>query len=230
MTAPPQIDEEIAERLRREISQGAMLDADGRLPPERQLAERLSISRAHLRRVLDLLTADGTIFRRRGQGTFALPPPATDAARLKPLSRRITPADVMEVRLGLEPMLAALAATRASAQERGQFARIAAATQTAQDQAAYHAADDIFHYKIAQMAQNALYLTMYEAIRSVRREASWTRQRAKTYSEDVFAFLARQHQSLATAIIDGDAAGAETTMREHLQTVATTLSQPPGTE
>lgn len=218
-------DEDIASRLRRQIAEGDLLDADGRLPPERELAQAQGISRAHLRRVLDLLATEGTIFRRRGQGTFALPPPATDAARLKPLARRITPAEVMEVRLGLEPTLAALAARRATAQERDQFAQIAAATQAAADQAAYDAADDVFHYKIAEMAHNALYLAMYEEIRSVRREANWTRKRAETYSDDVFALLARQHQTLATAIINHDAAGAEIAMRDHLRTVARTLAR-----
>lgn len=218
-------DENIANRLRQEIADGAMLNEDGRLPPERALAQRLGISRARLRCVLDLLAADGTIFRRRGQGTFALPPPATDAARLKPLARRITPADVMEVRLGLEPTLAALAASRAGAQERVQFAQIAAATQKVNDQASYDAADDIFHYKIAEMAHNALYLTMYEAIRSVRREASWTRPRAEAYSDEVFPLLARQHKTLAEAIIKGDAARAEAAMTEHLRTVSDTLAK-----
>ena len=225
MTAPLPSDDEIASELRKDIAKGDMLNADGRLPPERALAQRLGISRARLRCVLDLLTADGTIFRRRGQGTFALPPPATDAARLRPLAQRITPAEVMEVRLGLEPTLAALAASRASAQERDQFAQIAAAAQTASDQATYDTADDIVHYKIAEMAHNALFLTMYEAIRSVRREASWTRQRAETYSDEVFTQLARQHQTLTEAIINGDPAKAEAVMTAHLRTVAETLAK-----
>ena len=225
MTATTSSDEEIADRLRQQIAAGDLLNRDGRLPPERDLAKAEGVSRTRLRRVLDLLAADGTIFRRRGQGTFALPPPATDAARLKPLARRITPAEVIEVRLGLEPTLAALAATRANAQEREQFSQIAEASQTAEDQEAYDAVDDIFHYKIAEMAHNALYLAMYEEIRSVRREANWTRKRAETYSDDVFALLARQHQTLATAIINQDAAGAEIAMRDHLRTVARTLAR-----
>lgn len=221
--APPS-DTEIAARLRRDIAEGAPLK-DGRLPPERELAQRHGISRARLRRVLDLLAADGTIFRRRGQGTFVLPPPATDAARLKPLARRVTPAEVIEVRLSLEPRLAALAATRATPQERAQFAQIAAATQSAEDQRSYDAADDIFHYKIAEMAHNALFLTMYEAIRSVRQEASWIRPRAETYSGAVFEMLAQQHQALATAIIEGDAPRAAEAMQTHLQSVSDTLSR-----
>ena len=216
--------DDIASALRQDITQGALLK-DGRLPPERELALRHGISRARLRRVLDLLAAEGTIFRRRGQGTFALPPPATDAARLKPLARRVTPAEVIEVRMKLEPALAALAAQRATAQQRDQFAQIAAATQTAADQADYDAADDIFHYKIAEMAQNALFLTMYEAIRSVRREVSWTRPRAETYSGAVFDRLARQHQTLAAAIINGDAAAAAEAMKTHLHSVSDTLAR-----
>ena len=75
------------------------------------------------------------------------------------------------------------------------------------------------------MAHPALFLTMYEAIRSVRREASWTRQRAETYSDEVFTQLARQHQTLTEAIINGDPAKAEAAMTAHLRTVAETLAK-----
>ena len=75
MTPPPAppSDTEIAARLRREIAEGAPLK-NGRLPPERELAQRHGISRARLRRVLDLLAADGTIFRRRDRAHLCCRP------------------------------------------------------------------------------------------------------------------------------------------------------------
>ncbi len=211
-------------RLRREISEGTLQRGD-RLPPEREMAYSFGVSRARLRQALDQLATEGALFRRRGQGTFVQPPPATDAARLKSLALRVSPQEVMEVRLEIEPALAGLAALRADETARESFAKAARATLNAPDQTTYDAADDIFHYKIAQMAQNPLFLTVYEAIRSVRAQTLWARKRAATYSAESTALLARQHQSLAEAILDGDSVAATLAMQSHLQSVAEILLQ-----
>lgn len=211
-------------RLRREIAAGTLQRGD-RLPPEREMSHHFGVSRARLRQALDLLAAEGTLFRRRGQGTFVQPPPATDAARLKSLALRVSPQQMMEVRLEIEPALAGLAAQRGDAQARESFAQAAKATLNAPDQTAYDAADDIFHYKIAQMAQNPLFLTVYEAIRTVRAQTLWARKRAATYSAESTALLALQHQTLAEAILDGDRRAATQAMQSHLKSVAEILQQ-----
>ena len=57
MTQPPQTapsEDELAERLRGAIRQGDILN-DGRMPPERALAEHFGVSRARLRLALGLL-------------------------------------------------------------------------------------------------------------------------------------------------------------------------------
>lgn len=213
---------ELAARLRDEIARG-QLTTDGRLPAERDMAVQLGIGRTRLRQALEILTQEGLLFRRRGQGTFVAPPPATDAARLAPLARRVSPAQMMEVRQQIEPALAGLAASRATDAERAQFAQLAEATLTPKDHDSYEAADDLFHYKIAEMARNPLFLTMYEAIRSVRSHTSWIRPRAETYSRATTDLLARQHQTLAQAIIDGDDTAARATMQAHLASVADVL-------
>ncbi|WP_417700624.1 FadR/GntR family transcriptional regulator [Pseudophaeobacter sp.] len=211
-------------RLRREIAAGELQRGD-RLPPEREMAEYFGVSRARLRQALDQLEGEGALFRRRGQGTFVQPPPATDAAGLHRLARRVRPQDVMEVRLEIEPALAGLAALRANEKARAVFAEVAQATLDAPDQQSYEIADDIFHYKIAEMAQNPLFLTVYESIRSVRQQAMWTRTRAKTYSAEVTSVLGQQHQRLAKAILNGEAEAATEAMRDHLICVSRTLMQ-----
>ncbi|WP_083096043.1 FadR/GntR family transcriptional regulator [Pseudophaeobacter leonis] len=210
--------------LRREIAAGTLQRGD-RLPPEREMAHYFGVSRARLRQALDILATEGALFRRRGQGTFVQPPPATDAARLKSLALRVSPKEVMEVRMEVEPALAGLAALRADETSRESFAQAARATLNAPDQTAYDAADDIFHYKIAQMAQNPLFLTVYEAIRSVRAQTLWARKRAATYSAQSTALLGQQHQTLADAILRGDSLAATQAMQSHLQSVAEILQQ-----
>jgi len=212
----------LAETLRAAIQQGDILK-DGRMPPERILAERFGVSRARLRLALGQLQDEGTIYRRHGQGTFAAPPPATSFDSLRVLARQVTPRDVMEVRLEVEPALAALAADRAQPQEIDRLGHLMRATLNLTDMDAYEAADDMFHYKVAETAGNPLFLTVYEAIRSVRKEAAWTNQRRDSYSLDTLQLLGDQHQTLADAIARHDSPAAAAAMEQHLLTVSKTL-------
>ncbi|MGJ8546199.1 MAG: FadR/GntR family transcriptional regulator [Sulfitobacter sp.] len=219
---PDLIEDELAETLRGAIAQGEMLD-NGRLPSERAMAERFGVSRARLRRALDLLQQNGTVFRRHGQGTFAAPPPATNVDSLRNLARQVTPRDVMEVRLEVEPALAALAAERADAQDIKRLTQLVKATLNVEGMQDYEAADDLFHYKIAEAARNPLFLTVYESIRSLRKEASWTHQRRESYSVETLALLGQQHQTLADAIARKDSIAAAEAMELHLVTVSKAL-------
>lgn len=225
MTNSPQpapTENELAERLRGAIRQGDILK-DGRMPPERALAEHLGVSRARLRLALGLLQEDGTIYRRHGQGTFATPPPATNADSLRHLARQVTPSDIMEVRLEVEPALAALAADRARPQEIERLEQLMRATLNLSNPDDYEAADDKFHYKIAETARNPLFLTVYESIRAVRREVAWTSRRRNYHSPETLQILGEQHLTLANAITRRDSLGAAAAMEQHLLTVSKTL-------
>ena len=90
------------------------LAPDGKLPTERALSETLGVGRRSVRRALEVLEAEGRIWRRQGSGTFAGPPPG---GALQGLDRLVADAnflDVMEVRLRIEPQLVQLAAIRAT--------------------------------------------------------------------------------------------------------------------
>lgn len=208
--------------MRKQIETRQVVKGD-RLMPERQLSSRFGVSRARLRQALKHLEDEGLLFRRRGQGTFVKPPPATDAARLKPMADRISPEQMMEVRLALEPALAGLAARRADEKSRRGFAQLAQDSQIATDFETYEATDDLFHYKIAEMAQNPLYLMVYEVIRSVRSQADWSDRRSEVFSSNVLALLGAQHQKIAEAILRGDSQDATDCMAAHLQMVAKVL-------
>ncbi len=215
-------DGELMASLYAGIAAGTFLN-DGKLLPERALAEKLNVTRAKLRRVLDLLEQDGTIFRRHGQGTFASPPPAVEANPLRTVAARVMPRDVIEVRLEIEPALAALAAQRASVRELKALEQLMRATLTASDTAAYAASDDIFHYTIAKLAHNPLFLTVYDSIRAVRQQAEWTKSRDKHYSKPTLIRLGEQHEQLYSCIADRDSRGAAEVMETHLLSISNTM-------
>ncbi|MGO8656855.1 winged helix-turn-helix domain-containing protein, partial [Rhizobium ruizarguesonis] len=56
------------ERLRA-LLRSDSLDADGKLPTERTLSEMLGVGRRAVRRALEVLEAEGRIWRRQGSGT-----------------------------------------------------------------------------------------------------------------------------------------------------------------
>jgi hypothetical protein len=62
------------ERLRSLLRSGT-LEADGRLPTERELSTTLGVSRRAVRRALEVLEAEGRVWRRQGSGTYAGPLP-----------------------------------------------------------------------------------------------------------------------------------------------------------
>jgi GntR family transcriptional regulator len=94
----------LAEALKADLERGLM----GRvLPPERELARALGVSRSTLRRALDLLEAEGLLTRRQGSGTYAAQR-ATFQARLQGFTEE------MEA-LGFKPATRLLKGERARA-------------------------------------------------------------------------------------------------------------------
>ncbi len=212
------------EALRAAILSGD-LAVDGRLLPERALAESLAVSRNRLRAVLEDLVQEGLVFRRQGQGTFLQPPPTQAQERLGALARRVSPLDLMEVRLELEPALAARAALRGSAADKARLLRLMEDSLRAPDLTAYERADDIFHYKIAEMAQNPVFLTLFEEIRSLRQAADWTRARQRALGEAEIAAVSLHHSAIANAICAGEEQAARDAMRRHMLEVGRVLSE-----
>src|SRR3546814_7459505 len=93
------------ERLRGIVDQ---LEQEGRrqLPTERELAEQIGVGRRAVRRALEVLEAEGRIWRRQGAGTFIGAEPHRAEHHLKKLPEVSNMLAVMEVRLRLEPALA----------------------------------------------------------------------------------------------------------------------------
>src|SRR5215218_7345887 len=118
--------EEVAARLRDMIHSGELAAGD-RLPPERDLAKLLGVSRPTLRAGIRSLTTVGILQSKQGAGTFvaeAEKSPTLDTGALKLLSalHGFTSDEMFEARLALEMSIAALAAERATSEQMAQLA------------------------------------------------------------------------------------------------------------
>src|SRR5579871_5899084 len=155
----------------REFIEKHAVSLDGRIPPERTLASELGVGRRSVRRALDVLEQEGRIHRHQGRGTFidtrptagaALPAAASDGIRsslsaaLDNVLDYTNPLEVIEVRLATEPVMARLAALRASQCEIKRLQQLAAKTRAASDSETYERADSLFHRTIAEAARNTL--------------------------------------------------------------------------
>ena len=142
------------------------LSPETRLPAERELAQRLQVSRTSLRQAMAILKARGLISIRAGSGSFANGGP--DEVLVTPLAGTLSSfkeriLEPMEVRQLLEPQVARLAAERATEENVWILERIAAAQKALMNNERSFVAEDIaFHRHIAVMANNGVLLRLID--------------------------------------------------------------------
>jgi DNA-binding FadR family transcriptional regulator len=225
-------------KLRQLLASGDF-NGDGRIPPERSLASELGVGRRSLRRALDVLEQEGRISRHQGRGTFIngndgeTPPTNESAPAAPPRSNghavpnlaidrvldHTNPLEVIEVRLAIEPVMARLAAFRASQTEINRLAVLADETRAARDSAAYEEADIRFHRTIAEVARNTLFLAIFDTVHASQRDAAWRRLGENAHCFKRQAVYADFHQEIAQAVAARQGDKAQELMQRHLSDV-----------
>lgn len=159
----------VAERIIRYIQEEELVPGD-RLPTEQELMEMFQVSRSTLREAFKTLVTRNILETRQGAGTYVSPKRGipTDPLGLTFLQTTSSLAsDLIEIRLILEPELAALAAVRAT---RCQLARIeAACLATEQDIRAdrpHDYNDLVLHREIAAASGNKIAPNLIDIIYS----------------------------------------------------------------
>ena len=195
------------------------LPADSRLPPERELAETLGVTRAELRNGLAVLEAEGQIWRHVGRGTFLGARPTQASSDIASLAAGSNPAQVMQARIALEPELARLASIFATPNAMAELKAIALAGRCAGTWREYEAQDARFHHHIAEAAQNRLLMALLDTLNAVRRAVNWNVSRTHCGPPPPGHPSFDEHDKIVAAILSRDGVTAATAMRHHLQTV-----------
>jgi len=207
--------EQLMEQLRAFIVEAGMVEGQ-RLPPERELAERLGVSRASVRQAIVALEVQGVVEVRHGEGAFLRvgelnTMPLADLMEIK---RRLP--DILDAREAIEVKLAALAAQRHT--DNDIAACTSALTKMQQEIAAGQlgeGGDQEFHQSVVRAANSPLLERMYEILLSdiatSRRESLGQVGRPPE--------SLKQHRRIFQAIQDGDALAAAEAMRDHLKAV-----------
>lgn len=205
--------------LLHDLLAGPQYPLNSRLPPERQLAVDLGVSRAALRGALELLEAEGLLWRHVGQGTFVGSRPIRNKRDLMLVSGGTNPAEVMEVRLHLEPLLARLAALRASEDEIGNMKSLLRKSELATEVKAYERWDGTLHRAIAAAAHNSLLLGLFDAVNAVRSQTVWGKLQELALTAGGQRRYWEHHHQVVNAIAERDGLAAERLMRLHIESV-----------
>jgi DNA-binding FadR family transcriptional regulator len=210
----------VAERIRDLIRQQGI--APGmRLPPERELATSLQVSRASLREALIALELGGVVEVRGGSGIYVNEDPALQAALPE---AGPGPFEVLSARSVIETEVAAMAARNASPSA---LDAILAAMQdmecTHEDRSSNEQADRNFHLAIARASGNAALVGVIDYLWR-QRSNLWHRLKEHYRTEELRKTTLLDHRAIFDAIAAHDAPGARKAMRTHLQRVSRTLA------
>ena len=211
---------DIATALRKRISSGEWED---RIPPERDLAGEFGVARNTVRRAVGLLEEDGTLTRQVGRGTFLTAPDPNSMATVVTRMEGTSPADMMEIRLLLEPAAAGFAATNASA---GELNAVRDAYQTAceaTDMPEFEHWDAEFHHRIFACSRNEFLRELHNLMRILRNQSPWFEMKKRSFSEERRQVYCIEHEQIVDRLLRRDPEGARTAMLAHLQTVARNL-------
>ncbi len=182
-----------------------------RLPPERDLARQLGVSRPSVREALIALEVEGYVEVRIGSGVYVTGPGR--AARVEPLH-----ADSAEC-----AALAAKEATRAQIR----------AMEEALDQMASErdrgvmplGADRLFHMRIAEASGNSALALVVRTLWDQRQGPLFLRLEHHFDTPELWTVAIREHRDIVDAIARHDPAAARTAMRHHMNHAAKRFSK-----
>lgn len=213
--------ESCVEQLATSIRLGAFTDGQ-MLPPERELAERMAVSRATLREAIAALRAAGLVVTRRGRGGGTIVDFRPEAPGSSPRLDRPNEefVDALAFRRIVEPGAAYAAAGKDLSETQQAMLREALeVVSTAEDPGRHRQADSLFHLAIASLSESAL---LIEAVTNVQKSLHDMLNAIPVLDRNI-DHSRQQHTAIATAILAGDAAKARRVMESHCDDTAALL-------
>jgi len=209
--------ESVIERLIALIQQG-QLGPGARLPAERDLARELGVSRAVVREAILYLQQAGLVRTRQGSGTYVADAGGSVGPAAPPAETQQDLVWLFELRMGIEGEAAALAARRATPEDRRRLA--AALDRLERDVAAGRLgveADFDLHAAVAAASGNPhLARALAAATDLLLRSVTVSRARSMAVPGRP-QLVVEEHRAICHRIAAGDPDGARKAMRDHLQ-------------
>ncbi|TFC14322.1 FadR family transcriptional regulator [Cryobacterium algoritolerans] len=205
------------------------IQAGSKLPPERELAQTLGVSRTSLRDALRALEVRGRIRRQPGLGTLITDPSATPHGNVLASGLDIAPAglgDVMDVRACIEPPIAERAAIRASATDIAQLRNLIDEMTVNLTPREYAKLDRVFHRTVAQCADNPLLMRLLDRVNEIiepSRDNSYLTKARQRLS-------IAEHREIVSAISRRDPEAAFRAATAHVESILAQAANQTGDE
>jgi GntR family transcriptional repressor for pyruvate dehydrogenase complex len=215
---PIRMSESVAARLETMIVSG-QLPPGRRLPPERELARLLGVSRGLVREAIHELALKGLVHRRQGRGTEVRGPYRSEFTGAIVGYMTQSERDVMELldfREALEPPIAARAAERATTVDIRRLDGIAAELEAESDPDRAADLDARFHHAIALATRNHVLVMLVETSLEVLNQT----RRRNLQTPARLEMSRKAHRAILAAIEAGDADAAGRAMTDHIRAVA----------
>ncbi len=191
------------------------------IPTEAQLGDAFGVSRTVVREAIKVLAEKQLVRVDRGRGTVVRPrrewrmlDAANLSAQIRHGDREVVIRELILMRKGIEPELAAIAAASATPEAVASIgARVDALARAVDDEPAYHIADGQFHEAIAETAGVSIAV---EFLQVMREPLDLARQLTDRIPDAILS-AHRHHLDVFTAIAQRDPDGARSAMRRHLE-------------
>lgn len=207
--------QQIADQIRTLIKQGDF-SVGARLPPERDLAVQLGVSRPSVREALIALEVEGSVEVRMGAGVYV----CAVSERAAPTSTSLgeSPIELMRARSVLEGSIISIACALVTSEG------LAALLTTMSDMRAAIAEnrspldeDRAFHVAIAAMTGNSVLERLVGELFDERHSPISSQLSVRSESSETWLEALREHEVIARALENRDVLAAQTAMRAHLQ-------------
>lgn len=213
---PRRLYRQIADQLRALI-RGGEFAVGSRLPPERDLAAQLGVSRPSVREALISLEVEGLVEVRMGSGIVVVAREAAPAAR-RAAESSFGPFEIIRARQLVECELAALAArTMRAPQVDGLRETLRVMEGDIARGVTPMAGDRQFHLRLAEAADNGPLLRIVTELFDERNNPLFAQLGAHFDNVPSWRLAVAEHQAVLDAIAAGDADAARAAMQAHLQ-------------
>jgi GntR family transcriptional repressor for pyruvate dehydrogenase complex len=224
----PKLADAIAEHIEQLILEGTLRPGE-RLASERELSERLEVSRPSLREALDKLEARKLLRTTRG-GTYVAQfmAPLTEPLAALMQSNDQVVVDYFEYRQLMEGAAARLAAERATELDRQEIAACLARMREAHqfdDPSREAEVDADLHMLVYEASHNLVVLHVMRAFSELLRGDVFYNRHRLYLTPGVHDILLGHHEAIAEAVLAGDGDRAEAAAGEHIRFTAETLKR-----
>jgi len=225
---PRRLYRQIADQIRALIRSGEFV-AGARLPPERDLAKQLGVSRPSVREALIALEVEGLVEVRIGSGIYVLGPSVRaeggeargeggeTAGEARTVDAAAGPFELMRARYTIESECAALAAKSA---KKSQIVAIDEALDAMERDFAQQRspldADRMFHLRIAEATGNGALVAVVKMLWEERTGPLYQRLEHHYDTPSLWTAALAEHRAVLNAIAGHDASGARAAMQRHL--------------